>query len=240
MDEVIDVSPDTEDVAVRCDRGVAFVPRVDRVRHAPDRSVLAISRGSLVARCSCWWRDVASHDRSRIGAIGHYAASDGSAGAALLARACELLSAAGCTTAVGPMDGTTWRPYRFVVEPGNEPPFFLEPQNPAGWPEQWASAGFSPLASYTSAVTHDLHADDARSVAASSRLAAAGISIRAFDPARPEAELRQIFRLSIRSFSGNLLYSPIAEPEFLEQYPGGCCRSYAPNWFCSPSGRGTS
>ena len=116
------------------------------------------------------------------------------------------------------MDGTTWRPYRFVVDRGTEPPFFLEPWNPPGWPEQWATAGFSPLAFYTSAVSHDLNTDDPRTSGAATRLAAAGISIRAFDPAQPEAELRRIFRLSIRSFTGNLFYGPIAESEFLEQY----------------------
>jgi GNAT superfamily N-acetyltransferase len=218
MDEVIVLSPGEDDVAVRCDRGVSFVPRVDRVRHAPDRSVVAVRRGSLVARCSCWWRDTASPDGARIGVIGHYAASDEDAGAALLSRACEVLAAEGCTTAVGPMDGTTWRRYRFIVDRGNEPPFFLEPQNPPGWPTHWASAGFSPFASYTSALNHDLDADDPRSSGASARLAAAGISIRAFDPAQPEVELRRIFRLSSVSFSGNLFYGPISEFEFLDQY----------------------
>ena len=218
MDEIIEVSPGEDDVAVRCDRGVSLVPRVDRVRHAPDGSLLAVRRGSLVARCSCWWRDTAVHDGARVGVIGHYAASDRDAGETLLSRACELLTAAGRTTAVGPMDGTTWRPYRFIVDRGSEPPFFLEPQNPPGWPRQWAGAGFSPLASYTSAVSHDLTADDPRSSGAPARLAAAGISIRAFDPTQPEAELQRIFKLSTRSFSRNLLYSPIAEGEFLEQY----------------------
>ncbi len=217
-DEIVELSRGEDDPAVRCDRGVTLMPCVDRVRHAPDRSVLAVRQGSLVARCSCWWRETASLDGARTGVLGHYEASDEDAGMAVLSRACELLAGAGCTVAVGPMDGTTWRPYRFIVEGGSEPPFFLEPQNPPGWPAHWASAGFSPLASYTSAVTHDLNAGDPGSVAPSRGLAAAGISIRAFDTAQPDAELRRIFRLSTRSFSGNLLYSPIAEGEFVEQY----------------------
>jgi GNAT superfamily N-acetyltransferase len=217
-EELVELSPDEDDVPVRCDRGVALMPRADRLRHAPDRSILAVRHGSLVARCSCWWRGTASLDGARTGVIGHYEASDGDSGIAVLSRACEVLAAAGCTAAIGPMDGTTWRPYRFIVCRGDEPPFFLEPQNRADWPGQWASAGFLPLASYTSAVTHDLRAEDARSRAASRRVAAAGITIRAFDTAQPDAELRRIFRLSTRSFSRNFLYSPIAESEFLEQY----------------------
>jgi predicted N-acetyltransferase YhbS len=218
MQKVMVMTPGEGDVAVRCDRGVRLMSRADLLRHAPDRSMLAVRHGSLVARCSCWWRETASHDGARIGVIGHYAAYDGDAGAVLLARACEELAAAGCTTAVGPMDGTTWRPYRFVVDRGNEPPFFLEPQHDPGWPGQWGSAGFSPFAFYTSAVTHDLDAEDPRSAGVAARLAAEAISIRAFDPAQGDAELRRIFRLSTRCFSRNLLYSPIAEEEFLEQY----------------------
>lgn len=217
LDEIVERSPEEDDPAVRCDRGVTLMSRVDRVRHAADRSVLAVRTGSLVARCSCWWRETASLDGARTGVIGHYEASDRDAGMAVLSRACEVLAATGCTTAVGPMDGTTWRPYRFIVEGGTEPAFFLEPQHPPDWPAHWASAGFSPLASYTSGVTHDLTADP-RSADASRGIAAAGISIRAFDTAQPDAELRRIFRLSTRCFSGNLLYRPTAESEFLEQY----------------------
>src|SRR5207247_6343770 len=121
-------------------------------------------------------------------------------------------------TAVGPMDGTTWRRYRFMVERGSEPVFFLEPDNPDDWPLHWSAAGFSPLATYTSAVNDDLDIEDTRTAAARARLTGAGISIRTFDPARADAELRRIFTLSLRAFSRNFLYTPIAEAEFVGQY----------------------
>jgi GNAT superfamily N-acetyltransferase len=218
MDDVMDIAPDTEDPAVRCDRGVSVVARTDRVRHAPDASVLAVRQGSLVARCDCWWRARAARDggRPRTGIIGHYAAVDPQAGQAVLRRACELLEAAGCANAVGPMDGTTWRRYRFIIERGNEPTFFLEPDNPGDWPEHWSSAGFSTLATYTSAVTHELDVDAACTSGALARLSSAGISIREFDSTQPDAELRRIYRLATVTFCENLLYSPIPEDEFLE------------------------
>ena len=112
--------------------------------------------------------------------------------------------------------GTTWRRYRFIIERGNEPTFFLEPDHPSDWPEHWSSAGFSPLATYTSAVTHQLDVDHAYTSGALARLSSAGISIRDFDSAQPDAELRRIYRLAITSFSRNLLYTPISEDEFLE------------------------
>ena len=80
----------------------------------------------------------------------------------MLSRACAALEAAGCATAIGPMDGTTWRRYRFMVDRGPEPAFFLEPDNPDDWPQHWRSAGFSILATYTSAANEDLAVEDPR------------------------------------------------------------------------------
>jgi GNAT superfamily N-acetyltransferase len=217
MDEIIDVSPHADDAAVRCDLGVSLVPRADRLRDAPDRLVLAVRHGSLVGRCSCWWTGTASLDGMRTGAIGHYAASGHDAGEAMLSHACGLLRTAGCAAAVGPMDGTTWRRYRFIADRGIEPPFFLEPDHPESWPDHWSGAGFLPLASYTSAMTGDLGSIDPRSQGAGTRLDARGITIRAFDTARADDELRRIFALASVSFSRNFLYSPIPEAEFLEQ-----------------------
>jgi hypothetical protein len=119
-----------------CAQGVEPVAAA-RVLHAPDRTVLALRAGTLVARCSCWWTLTASLEGRRIGAIGHYAAANASVGRALLDRACGILRAAGVSMAVGPLDGTTWRRYRFVVARGDEPPFFLEPDNPEDWPAHW-------------------------------------------------------------------------------------------------------
>lgn len=217
--DFLELSPDDPDLQeVRCDRGVSAVPEAERRLHAPDRCLLARDgRGSLVARCSCWWRDSPSLDGRRAGIIGHYAAAGEEAGAALLARACDVVAAAGCAVAIGPMDGTTWRRYRFVVERGAEPPFFLEPDNPDDWPEHWRAAGFTTLATYTSAATDDLSREDPRTAGALERLGARGIAIRPLDPSRADEELRRIFRLSLDAFSRNFLYTPISEEEFLAQ-----------------------
>ena len=39
------------------------------------------------------------------------------------------------------MDGDTWHSYRFVTEPGTEPPFILEPVNPSHWPTLFEALG---------------------------------------------------------------------------------------------------
>jgi GNAT superfamily N-acetyltransferase len=215
--DVIELSSAESAATLVDDRGIVPVPAADRQAHAPDVHLVAISNGSLVGRCSCWWRRAPSLDGQRPGVIGHYAAATREAGALLLSRACARLSAAGCTVAIGPMDGNTSRPYRFIVERGDEPIFFLEPNNPDDWPLQWCSAGFSPMATYTSGVNDDLTVEGTSTATAIDRLTDAGISLRTFDAAHADAELRRIFALSLVSFQRNLLFTPPSEAEFLAQ-----------------------
>ena len=215
--EILRLKPDEPDPRVEGDRGVALIAATDRRLHAPDSHLLVLDDGSLVARCSCWWNRTAPIEGGRLGVIGHYAASDDVSAALLLSHASGLLADAGCTMAAGPMDGNTWRRYRFIVERGTEPPFFLEPDNPDDWPAHWTASGFSPLAYYTSAVNDNLQIEDPRTADAVARLTSHGLRIRPFDPARADDELHRMFRLSTAAFSCNFLYSPLNEEEFMLQ-----------------------
>jgi GNAT superfamily N-acetyltransferase len=155
----------------------------------------------------------------RLGSIGQYEAPDPTAGKAALDDACAQLAAKGCTLAVGPMDGNTWRRYRFVTGGDTtEPPFFLEPTNPAEYPFHWLAAGFTPLAEYTSALTEDLTLTDPRIARLFERLAAQGMTLRPVDIAHADEDLHAIYELSLTSFRRNFLYTPLAETEFLQQY----------------------
>jgi GNAT superfamily N-acetyltransferase len=215
--------PDVQPAAVG--GGVQMIDARELRRHAPDRHLLALDiasapEGVLRARCSCWWSEVPAMAGERVGTIGHYAASDGEAGSWLIEQACRRLRDAGCTVAIAPMDGNTWRRYRFIIERGEEPTFFLEPDQPDAWPDHFIASGFAELATYTSAVTTDLAQEDPRLQSAAARLAGRAVTIRAFDPdpARAEADLRRIYTLSRLSFAGNYLYTPIDEAEFIDQY----------------------
>jgi GNAT superfamily N-acetyltransferase len=207
------------------------VERRQIAAHAPDVHLIALDDASrmLQASCSCWWKHAPPLEGHTVGTIGHYEVepnADATAGVALIEEACRQLREAGCTLAVGPMDGNTWRSYRFVIDRGGdrgrgeEPPFFLEPDQPPAWPDHFRAAGFTELATYTSALNEDLAQEDPRLKAAAARLAARGVAIRAFDPdpSRAEADLHRIFTLSLASFSRNYLYTPIAENEFISQY----------------------
>ena len=191
----------------------------DEVReHGPDASYVVREGGDLRARCSVWWTSVPTLVGHRLGVVGHYGAADGAAARLVLDAACAELARRGCTLAVGPMDGNTWRRYRLVVDRGSEPPFFLEPANPDTWPGHWADAGFTALAHYSSALNTDLSRRDARAPRVAERLTATGVRVRTLDLARFDAELRRIYAVSAVSFQSNYLYTPLPEAHFTAQY----------------------
>jgi GNAT superfamily N-acetyltransferase len=188
-------------------------------KQQPDLHLVLLDGGSYpVARCSLWWRSVPPVASESPGIIGHFAAKDEAAAKMLLARAVSELGIRGCTLAIGPMDGNTWRRYRFVTESGQEPSFFLEPENPPEYPAWFQEAGFAPISHYSSGLTTDLLLNDSRIPRALDRLVGSGIALRHLDITRFQDELRSIYRLSTASFVNNYLYTPLAENEFIAQY----------------------
>ncbi|MGE0128395.1 MAG: N-acetyltransferase family protein [Blastocatellales bacterium] len=195
-----------------------FDPK-DLERHQPDEHwLLTSSDREAIGHCSLWSRNVPVFPGHRLGLIGHYAARDGEAAQRLLSHACARLAASGCTLAVGPMDGSTWRRYRFISERGVEPSFFLEPDHPGDWLRQFHNEGFTTLAEYSSALNTDLRRQDERVARAAERLTDAGVSIRQLRPEDFEGELRRIYSVASISFARNFLYTPIVEAEFIAQH----------------------
>jgi GNAT superfamily N-acetyltransferase len=134
-----------------------------------------------------------------------------------LQLACDELARQGCTLAIGPMDGNTSRRYRLLSERGSEPLFFLEPDNPDQWPAHFTGCGFSPLANYYSALQEGMEGTDPRMPALALQLANEGITIRPFDAAHFDEELRRIYPVVAASFQQSVLASPLTEDEFLQQ-----------------------
>jgi len=150
--------------------------------------------------------------------IGHYGATSEADGLSILQTAATELARQGCTFAVGPMDGNTWRRYRLVVERGSEPPFFLEPTNPDDWPSHYLAAGFTPLAHYFSALNTDLTRKDERMGAVAERMKDIGVTIRAIDLTQFDADLTRIYGVAEVAFREAFLYTPLPEQAFAMQY----------------------
>jgi GNAT superfamily N-acetyltransferase len=184
--------------------------------------VLLRGETSLAARCSLWWKKTPPYPGHSLGLIGHYAAADENSGSQILRHACQQLAARGCTLAVGPMDGSTWRRYRFITERGAEPAFFLEPDNPDDWPLHFTAERFAPLATYTSALDSDLSSESSdtrpRISAIAEHVLRMGVTIRQASTDHMDIELHRIYSVSLDSFQNNFLYTPLEEPEFLAQY----------------------
>jgi GNAT superfamily N-acetyltransferase len=186
-------------------------------RHKPDAHFDVVGDKGVCGRCSLWWNGTPAWKEHRVGMIGHYSASGEGAGA-LLNHACRQLAEQGCTLAVGPMDGSTWRPYRLITRFGDEPRFFLEPDNPAEWVEHFSDSGFEPLARYFSALNADLARTDPRIERHAAHLHQTGITVR---PIRGEAfveDLRRMFTVAQAAFRGNLFYCDPDETEFVQTY----------------------
>jgi GNAT superfamily N-acetyltransferase len=191
----------------------------DLDRHQPDEHWLLISdEREAIGHCSLWSRNVPAYPGHGLGLIGHYAALDDRAAAHLLTHSCARLAASGCTLAVGPMDGSVWRRYRFISERGVEPPFLLEPDHPDEGLRQFHSQCFKTLAEYASALNTDLGYEDARVARATERLTAAGVSVRPLRLNDFEDELRRIYAVASVSFARGFLYTPITEAEFTGQF----------------------
>lgn len=170
---------------------------------------------------SLWWRRVPALTGERLGVIGHFRVGEsGDAGlvAAGLDAACDTLRKAGCTLALGPMDGNTWRSYRFLTWRGDQPRFAFEPDQPDAWPLWWQKSNFVPYEQYWSALVTDLNAHDPRLEAVAARLERQGVVIRPVDLEHFAEELERIYAVSEIAFQGNVLYTPLPREEFLAMY----------------------
>ena len=164
--------------------------------------------------CNLWWNAVPPIFGERVGCIGSVLAT--SLTTDLVERALEELRRAGCTIALAPMDGNTWRSYRFVTGGGKQPPFFLEPANPAFYPQLFQAAGFAPLSRYSSSLVN--LQTNPRLDRIEERLAWRGVTIRDLDPGAFKLELDRLFELSLESFADNVLFTPIDRRSFGELY----------------------
>ncbi|HET9225276.1 MAG TPA: GNAT family N-acetyltransferase [Thermoanaerobaculia bacterium] len=170
-------------------------------------------RARIVARRSPVLKD--------LGMLGFFEALPGSEEevARLFEASIHWLRETGAGEIVGPMDGDTWHKHRLNVGPWDDPPFLMEPWNPPYYPELWESNGFEVLERYLSKrVESGLVADflEPKRQAA----LAAGYRLRRMEPAKFVDELRTIYRISVRIFARNFLYTEISEQEFFALYAG--------------------
>jgi len=175
------------------------------------------------ARCSIWWRDCARVGDVRTGIIGHYSANSEAFGHHVLEHACHALRQRGCRLAVGPMDGSTWRRYRFITERGAARPFFMEPDNPDDYPVHFQRHGFRVIASYVSEINHSIAIRQPRLGDLRAKMAAQGVTIGPIDRAQPDADLDGIHEVVCESFRDAFMYTPLERDSYRRIYEPLLC-----------------
>jgi ribosomal protein S18 acetylase RimI-like enzyme len=174
-------------------------------------------QGQITAWASLWWTNTPELDGAQVAAIGGFGAIDRTSAVSLLDESATRLRSLGYRIVVGPMNGNTWRTYRFVVESEDRGPFLMEPRNPSAYPAWWKTAGFEELAGYSSS----LIPLDGRSTvpdSLASRLKSSGVTVRDLDIEQFEAELEAIHDITLAGFSNNFLYTPLSKDAFMASY----------------------
>lgn len=155
-----------------------------------------------------------------LGFVGYFEAIDRyEASEAVLSAAVDWLQSKGVTIIRGPLNTSTYFPYRFMTEGFEHGAFFLEPYNPAHYPAHWERFGFRSCCSYMSAIV-DSAACAAEIKREYDRSMAAGYRSRPFDRDRFEQELRLMYDLSSVIFRDSWMWKPISFEEFRGLYAG--------------------
>ena len=189
---------------------------------APDGLPFFVVRdgsGAVLARAAVWTNPDVSYLGETPGLVGSFECIDSAECAAAVLGAAEArIREDGQRRVVGPMNGTTWAPYRLALPDGAPCLFPLEPRNPAYYCALWESLGYRVIANYTSSC-FPLGPDSfPRFEKAERILAARGVSVCDFRPDCIADELNDIYDVSVVSFRNNFVYAPVTREAFVAQY----------------------
>ena len=163
------------------------------------------------ASCALWLTGTPQFSTYKTGCIGDFQADNPEAGKKLIENALTLMRDNRIEYVIGPMNGDTWHSYRLVTETDNSPAYFMEPKNPDFYPAIFQQSGFDVIASYNSGrVDLSTTNSDCTNIE--------GINIRPFNVQAADSELEKIYQLSLNTFAGNFLYTPIGREEFMALY----------------------
>lgn len=163
------------------------------------------------ASCTLWLEKAPQFESRKTAVIGHFRAENIDAGKRIISTAIQYLKENSFEYVLGPMNGNTWKSYRFVTESDGTPSFLMEPQNSDFYPEVFLSAGFKSIGEYSSAKMNPIGAYQGKALPE-------GIHIREFRKEQAEEELQKIWTLSLEAFADNFLYTPIERDDFMALY----------------------
>ncbi len=189
------------------------------LRLRPDAHWVLHADHRILARCSVWYNSLPATDGVVPATIGHFEAIDEQSGVTLLTSIVDhFRKGSPVKYVVGPMDANTWNRYRLVTDSDGRPPFLMEPDHPAFYPNIWRRVGFTSVADYHSAELPLLFSEDPRLQRAIARLQEQGITLRNLRMNDYQQELHRIHRISCDAFAHNYFYTPIDSEAFDQLY----------------------
>lgn len=205
-------------------RTEAAVPLSDAARWAhldpmlqdgPDWHGILHRDNAVAAHGSLWWRQTPAYGHHRVGMLGHFFAASGSDAHQLISTALARLKQEGCTFVVGPMNGGTWRDYRWVTDFGEEPEFVLEPRNPPEYPQYLECEGFRPITRFFSGMDCQLDPGESELARMERRFEKVGVEVRKLSEATFDADIEAIRQVTLVAFRDNPFFDPPDSRAFL-------------------------
>lgn len=138
-----------------------------------------------------------------------------------LASARAFCRARGMAELTGPLQFSTWHPYRFVSGSGPAAFFPGEQKMPAAYHGDFRAAGFADIAEYESTLVEDLAASIELGLSMGVDRGLEGVEVRTLGSADLGAFLPELYRASCEIFAGNFAYAPIDYADFARLSAGG-------------------
>jgi GNAT superfamily N-acetyltransferase len=135
----------------------------------------------------------------------------------ILSKATEEAKKLNADFLIGPMNGSTWDNYRFSTN-DNYPVFMLEPRHHLYYNSQLMSAGFNPIAKYTSSIDRTLLYNLPETTHLENSFLKKGVIFRNINMNNYEGELDKLYPFIASAFKTNFLYTPISKERFYNKY----------------------
>jgi hypothetical protein len=179
---------------------------------------IAYENKTIVGRAAALINTSIHYNGTRTGLIGWYECIDNDLAAeSIISAVCNYLQKEGCEWVIGPLNGTTWNKYRLTF-PSENRPFFLENYHKDWYMRQFQHMAFLPVASYYSTQIKLHETTDKRVSRFEMSLKERGIQVRNLRIEQYEDEIEKIYKVCVKSFRNNFLYSPIDVNSFKKMY----------------------
>ena len=184
-----------------------------------DAALVLTEGNEALGWLSLWWRNIPNFQGDKTAYIGQYYASTSAVAEKLLEQAQALLREQCVESVLAPIDGDTWHSYRLSDDGVTQPAFFLDLVTPPHWKQDFVQAGFIPVARYCSTAIDLLDYHEDIDIIWQERFIGNGrYQLHVFDVHNTDEQLKAFYRLSIKGFQNNFLYSDISYAEFKKLY----------------------